>query len=210
MIKAIVFDFDGVLVESVDVKTQAFAALYEKYGQDIVDKVVAHHLAHGGVSRYEKFRHYSREFLGKELDKDEEYSLGMHFSQLVEDAVVNAQFVPGAKEFLEQYYQKLILYVVSGTPDEELKRIVERRNMRHYFKGVYGSPEKKGVLIKQILQYGNYVQDRVLMVGDAITDYKGAVEAGVRFVGRIKDGSTNYFSDISPVISNLEELSNVL
>lgn len=30
---AIVFDFDGVLVESVDVKTQAFATLYSEYGR---------------------------------------------------------------------------------------------------------------------------------------------------------------------------------
>ncbi|MCX5934210.1 MAG: hypothetical protein NTU99_05390, partial [Pseudanabaena sp. LacPavin_0818_WC45_MAG_42_6] len=49
---AIVFDFDGVLVESVDVKTQAFGTLYAEYGDLIVEQVKAYHLLHGGVSRF--------------------------------------------------------------------------------------------------------------------------------------------------------------
>ncbi len=32
MIKAIIFDFDGVIVESVDIKTKAFARLFEHGG----------------------------------------------------------------------------------------------------------------------------------------------------------------------------------
>ena len=55
MIKAIIFDFDGVIAESVNVKTEAFASLYEPYGKDVVNKVEQHHLANGGVSRFEKF-----------------------------------------------------------------------------------------------------------------------------------------------------------
>ena len=34
MIKGIIFDFDGVIVESVSVKTDAFAELYSKYNDD--------------------------------------------------------------------------------------------------------------------------------------------------------------------------------
>src|SRR5687768_6679568 len=42
---AVVLDFDGVLVESVDVKTRAFARLYSRYGSDVEAEVVAYHLA---------------------------------------------------------------------------------------------------------------------------------------------------------------------
>lgn len=38
MIKTIVFDFDGVLVESVEVKTQAFAALFKDKKPEILKK----------------------------------------------------------------------------------------------------------------------------------------------------------------------------
>ena len=45
------FDFDGVLVESVDLKTRAFAALYAEHGTEVADAVVAYHLQHGEIGR---------------------------------------------------------------------------------------------------------------------------------------------------------------
>ena len=64
MVKAIIFDFDGVILESLEIKTNAFKKLYKSYGTDIVDKVAIHHLENGGVSRYEKFKIYHNQFLG--------------------------------------------------------------------------------------------------------------------------------------------------
>src|SRR3989304_1573816 len=58
MIRAIIFDFDGVIVESVDIKTKAFARLFEHEGKVVVEKVVDYHLKNGGVSRFDKFRVY--------------------------------------------------------------------------------------------------------------------------------------------------------
>ena len=182
---ALIFDFDGVLVESVDVKTQAFAALYEQYGPEVVKRVVSYHLDHGGVSRFEKFRHFHQVFLGKPLLDKEEADLGERFSQLVEDEVVASPYVKGAKEFLDTYYQTLPMFVASGTPDAELKRIVARREMTHYFASVHGTPALKGEILRGIVERHGYQRERVLMVGDATTDYKGALEAGVSFLGRV-------------------------
>lgn len=63
MINAILFDFDGVLVESVDVKTRAFADLFKDEEDEIVEKVVNYHLKNSGISRYDKFRYYYKEYL---------------------------------------------------------------------------------------------------------------------------------------------------
>ena len=63
MIKGVIFDFDGVICESVGIKTDGFAMLYEPYGKDVVDKVIKHHLVNGGVSRFEKLRLYHKIFL---------------------------------------------------------------------------------------------------------------------------------------------------
>lgn len=199
---AIVFDFDGVLVESVDVKTRAFAALYEPYGEDVVRQVVAWHLAHGGVSRYEKFRHFHRAFLGRALNQTEEAELGDRFSALVEEAVIAAAWVPGAREFLEDWHARLPLYVASGTPEEELIRIVGRRGMSHFFKGVAGAPSKKGAILRDFLGLSGASPDRMLMVGDAMTDFDGAVEAGVSFLG-IAPAGANPFPPGVPVLPDL-------
>jgi phosphoglycolate phosphatase-like HAD superfamily hydrolase len=204
-VEAIIFDFDGVLVESVDVKTQAFAEMYKQYGPKIVEQVVAYHLEHGGVSRYEKFRYYQETFLGQSLSSSEEKILGDIFSKMVKDAVVNAPWVPGAYEFISEYHQTFALFVASGTPDEEIKEIVSRRDIASYFISVHGAPAEKAAIIRSICEEHGFKNRSVLMVGDAITDYIGARIAGVRFVGRSLDGQATFPSHV-PVIPDIRNL----
>ena len=64
-VKGIIFDFDGVILNSVHVKTDAFAKMYEKYGETIVKRVLTHHLDNVGMSRYEKIKYYHENFLKK-------------------------------------------------------------------------------------------------------------------------------------------------
>lgn len=206
---AIIFDFDGVIVESVDVKTQAFAALYESYGSDVVRDVVAYHLKHGGMSRYDKFRYYHRELLGMELTKDSELELGAKFSTLVEDAVVQAPFVPGAIEFLQKFHDKLNLFVASGTPDDELNRIASKRAITEYFMSLHGSPATKESTINEIIKIHDFEQSRVLMVGDAITDYDAALRTGVNFVWRISKIDEKVPEGVKP-ITDLTELERLI
>lgn len=184
MIRAVAFDFDGVIAESVAVKTQAFARLFEDEGPDVVSQVVAHHLAHGGISRVEKIRHAYREILRRPLSDGRLQLLTDRFRQLVFEGVVEAAWVPGALEAIRVLHARgLSLYVVSGTPEDELREIVSLRALASYFTGVYGSPTTKDVLLSKVL--GDRLQpDELLFVGDAMTDFMGAQATRVRFVGR--------------------------
>ena len=201
----IIFDFDGVLVESVDIKTKAFEGLYYEYGPEIVKRVIGYHLEHGGVSRYEKFRYFHETLLGIPLDEDKKIELADRFSKLVEDAVVDCPFVPGAREFLEDNYKKFALFVASGTPEDELKRIISRRGMSGYFLGTYGAPAKKGDILIKISK--NYHNKTMLMVGDAMTDYQAASQAGIRFIGRVPEYNESPFPGNTEIIRNLTELA---
>jgi len=57
-IQAVFFDFDGVILESVDIKGWAFGKLFEKQHPEHVDEIVAFHHANNGMSRFEKFRNF--------------------------------------------------------------------------------------------------------------------------------------------------------
>ena len=70
MIKAVIFDFDGVLAESLEIKTVAFGKLFEDKGEAVRDKVIKYHLDNSGVSRFEKIRYIYREILKEPLDKE--------------------------------------------------------------------------------------------------------------------------------------------
>ncbi len=181
-IKAIIFDYDGVIAESVNVKTEAFAELYKPWGEKVVQKVVAYHEANGGISRFEKFKIYHKEFLGIELDKNGIDNLARQFSQLVLQKVVDSPYVPGAYEFLSENYNKYNFYISTGTPTSEIEIILKKKGIRKFFKEVYGSPEKKSEHVKKIID--KYQKDEVVFIGDALTDREAARENGIEFIGR--------------------------
>ena len=143
MIKTIIFDFDGVIAESVQVKTNAFIDMYRPHGQDVVQKVFKHNIEHGGVSRFDKFKKYHKEFLGIDLAEQEVEDMAKRFSNLVVDKVISVPYVKGAYEFISKKYKSYDLFISSATPNDEILKIVKARGLLKFFKGVYGSPEKK-------------------------------------------------------------------
>ena len=210
-IKAIIFDFDGVLVESVDVKTRAFARIFEDEGVEVVKKVIDFHLMNGGLSRIRKFRYYYEEILKCSLSEDKLSELCNTFSQLVIDEVINSPYVNGAKEFLEKYHCDIDLYVASGTPEGELREIVRCREMDVYFKDIYGSPRQKGEIANSILQENGYNSSEVIFIGDSITDLNGAQDAGIGFIGRVADSGNDPFAGMGvKAIKDLNDLEGIM
>jgi phosphoglycolate phosphatase-like HAD superfamily hydrolase len=192
-IKAIIFDFDGVIVESMDLKTQAFIHLFGSYPEGILKKVVKLHLDNGGMSRYEKFRIIYKDYLKKDLSDVEEKRLCADFSKFCFEKMLECPYVNGAEEFIKNNFSKYMFFIVSGTPDEEINRIVDKRGLRKYFKGVWGTPGKKGELTKMILKNYNLKNNEVAFIGDAPTDYISAQEAKVNFIARINPAEYNPF-----------------
>ena len=205
-IEAIVFDFDGVLAESVHIKGDAFVELYNNENAEIQNKVLAHHNENGGISRYDKIRHYEKVLCNREVTEQRIMEIAQDFSDIVEDLVVKSPWVSGAKDFLDKYYKTIPFYVASATPEIELKRIVKKRNMEHYFKAVYGTPKKKHEHITSIITDNNYKNQHTFMIGDAITDYNSAKESGVQFIGRNLPKQISPFPENTVIMDDLTQL----
>ena len=210
MIQAVVFDFDGVLVESTEIKTDAFRSLFSDW-PDFLDSIIQYHLAHQGVSRYDKFRHIYRHILKRPLSPNEEIELGKRFQALVLERVVRAPWVPGALPCLEWCLGRSPLYLASGTPQEELEMIIHQRAMERYFVAVYGSPRHKVDILKEIVLRLGAEPPAVVFVGDSRTDYESAKAVGVRFVLRIKGSADGVMlGEGIPTITKLTELASYL
>ena len=181
--QAFFFDFDGVLADSVEVKTRAFAKLFERYGPDVEAKVVEHHRNNGGMTRIDKFYHYYQEFLGKPLDKAELQRLCNDFSRLVVDEVVSAPEIPGAENFLKKWHNSVKCFMVSATPDDEIKEIVKRRGIDIYFHEILGSSCSKSDNVNYLLNKYELAPRQCLFFGDAESDYRAATASEVNFIG---------------------------
>lgn len=205
--KAIIFDFDGVLADSVDIKGKAFRKMYEHHGDEIADRVYDHHMKNGGVSRREKFVVYEKEFFDKDLSPAELEKMCQKFSDIVTSMVIEADEITGAAYFLEKYQEKLPLHVASATPYDELIDIIRKRKMQGYFKSIKGSPAKKSDNILAILQDDGLEPEDVVMIGDSKTDYDAALTAGVDFIGVGDDAFLRENSRV--MIADLTELEGL-
>lgn len=181
--QAFIFDFDGVLVDSVQVKTEAYRKMFSPFGEDIAERVVQHHLRHGGLSRFEKFRYYYREFLQQPLEESDVDRLAAEFSSLVVQAVVAAPEIPGATGFLEDFAGKVRFFINSGTPEGELKDILRRRGWETRFLEVRGSPQSKQKNLEMILKQHALTPSQCLFFGDSPSDYEAATAMKVPFLG---------------------------
>jgi len=205
--QAIFFDFDGVIVESIDIKVQAFQDLYSEHGQDIVRKVVAHHKAHEGISRVIKIKKCHRELLGIDLNEADHLTLCQEYATIVEEKVVHCDGVAGAVEFLKTHDGRDRFFVASGTPEDELRRITARRDLDRFFSGVYGSPKTKDVIVTEILNRFGYDATQCLFIGDAMTDHDAALATNVPFIGRVGEGRHNPFPEGTRIIRDMTELN---
>lgn len=211
MIKNIIFDFDGVLAESVNVKTEAFRALYLPFGEEFANRVVEHHLRNGGVSRFEKFKIYHAQWLGLDVTEELMAQLTRQFSILVLEGVVHAPEVLGARKFLELYKNNCRMWIISGTPTEEMKEITKRRQIDHYFEEIFGSPTVKTAWTKYIIDNWHLKADETLFVGDAESDYDAAIQNRVHFILRQTEENAPIFIDFTGFkIHDLTQLDQMI
>jgi beta-phosphoglucomutase len=208
----IILDFDGVILESVAIKTEAYRELFSAY-PEYVDRILVYHLENLGTSRFDKIRFIYDHILGRDLPAGEFQRLLTRYADLVREKVLQAPFVPGALEFLERFHRRLPLYIVSATPQDEIRLIVKERGLSRFFRGVYGSPRKKVESMREIIETSGTDPKSALYVGDAMNDLHAAESLGLRFVGRVAEGEKNPFPgdrSIELVVKDLHELGDYL
>ncbi|MDG1682450.1 MAG: HAD family hydrolase [Flavobacteriaceae bacterium] len=194
-IKNIFFDFDGVIAESVSAKTDAFEEMYLPYGKDIATKVVEYHKLHGGVSRYEKFKYFHKEFLNELINQDKIDELAIQFSNIVLDKVINSDEVSGANYFIEKYHTKFQFWVITGTPTTEIELIAEKRKLTSFFIGLHGSPKNKRYWTENLIKKHNLKRDEIIFLGDATTDMDAANFSKTHFALRENEENKEIFKD---------------
>ena len=181
---SIVFwDFDGVIKDSVTVKSDAFEQLFMPYGGELARRVRQHHEANGGVSRYEKIPTYLA-WAGEPASSERVAEVCAAFSRLVWDAVINSPWVPGVREYLQRYYTHQRFVLVTATPQEEAQQILLAVELAQYFQAVHGAPTTKSAAIRAVLGSARCDREEALMVGDSESDLSAAEANRVAFLLR--------------------------
>jgi len=189
-----IMDFDGVILDSNEIKIIAYKKTIEKFENSIIEEFIKYHIQNPGISRYVKFRYLYENILNKSYTENDINLLADTFSKLVAEEILRVPMINGAKEFLEKYYQNNDIYVVSGTPEIELKDIVEKRNLKKYFKAIYGAPVFKKEHIANIIKNNSEIsRENFYFFGDGSTDYFAANANDIAFIGVLNQHNRELF-----------------
>ena len=182
--KQVVFwDFDGVIKDSVEVKSAGYEGLFLSYGKEVVKKVREHHNAHGGISRYEKIPLYLS-WAGEPVTDDQVEEFCVRFSHLVQQAVIESPWVPGVLEYLQANHTSQFFILITATPQEEIKQILCAIGSNKFFREVHGAPTAKAMVVQDVMSRLRFNSDEALVVGDSATDLRAAEENNVAFLLR--------------------------
>ena len=181
--RIIFWDFDGVIKDSVMIKSLGYERLFAPYGTDIVEKVRQHHNVHGGISRYEKIPLYLG-WAGEPTTIDRVQTFCERFSDLVLQAVIEAPWVPGVCEYLQAHHTNQSFVLITATPQEEIEQILHALKITHCFCEVHGAPTAKTAVVSDVLERLHCLPEQALVVGDSDTDLSAAEENNVVFLLR--------------------------
>jgi len=177
------WDFDGVIKDSVEVKTSAYENLFLPFGHEVANRVRQHHESNGGISRFDKIPLYLT-WAGELATPALTVEFCDRFSKLVLQAVIDSPWVPGGREYLMQYFTQQYFVLVTATPQEEIEQILAVLDVADCFREVHGAPTKKASAIKSVLSRLECAPEHALMIGDAETDLLAAQENSVPFLLR--------------------------
>ncbi len=210
MIKAVFLDFDGVIMDSMDLKLDSYCyALSEfQFPRDEIRKIQT---ASAGLSRFKVIPLMYTALTGKSMPEDLfQHSLEL-FTHHDEDARAKMVLKQGTMGFFE-YAQKaeLPLSIVTGTPQEVIDKTLEFHSLRTIFAQVKGSPGSKPLHLQTLLRYFECSPTQTLYIGDAIMDQEASRSVGIPFVG-INNGDNPFKSDyLWAELPHLGELTSLL
>ncbi|MCX6077379.1 MAG: HAD hydrolase-like protein [Campylobacterales bacterium] len=184
MIKNILWDFDGVILDSMKIKGDGFVALFDAYEKEKVKLLEEYHYANGGVSRFEKIKYFFNSILGQEISKEMIEEFAFKFATIIEQKLYDkSNLIEETLNFIENNYQKYNFHIVSGAEHDELNELCKYFELSKYFKSIDGSPTKKDILVKNILKKYEYKKEETVLIGDAMTDYNASAANEIKFYG---------------------------
>lgn len=205
MIKNILWDFDGVIIDSLAIRDYGFREIFKEFDKQSVDKLIQYHNYNGGLSRFHKIEYFFNEILKQNITQDEILQYANKFTTIMRQELCNPEYlIANTIQFIKDNYENYNFHIVSGSEHNELNFLCQKLDLSQYFISINGSPTPKNQLIKNLLESYNYNINQTILIGDSINDYEAASINKIGFYGfnneNLKDKSKIYIEDWNNLI----------
>ncbi len=173
-VKNIVFDFNGTIIDDVDICL------------NLLNKMLEENNHKGNISKerylqifdFPIIEYYQR--AGFDFSKDDFKSLSSQFDKEYREYFPNLKPFDDVVSFIKKYYQKYNLYILSATRQDLLIDEVKQLNLEKYFKGIIGINNiyaySKLEAAKEFFKQHQLEFNSTLFIGDTIHDNQVAKE----------------------------------
>ncbi|MDD5131494.1 MAG: HAD hydrolase-like protein [bacterium] len=207
MVKVVIFDFDGVLIDSNAIKREAYYQIFASLDN-----------SRGAISaclqeeregdRYHVIRRILQR-LCPQAGEEEVSSYAKNYGIICEARTSTCREIPGASACLDCLAGKYDLYINSATYEDSLRRVVYKRGWDHYFREVLGSPRTKVENLARIMKCQKVAGQEMVFIGDSQRDLNAAQTCGCHFVG-IKNADNDFKAKNLVLLDDLYTLDKVI
>ena len=181
--KTIVFDCDGVVLNSNRTKIDAYFAVAKRMGGSDAQAqaLVDHHVAKGSFPRNGKIEYYLNEIVKQPITPTLTQQYLEAFDDILDVTLMQCEVAPDLHK-LKAYTSQAAWMLLSGGDQAELRKIFARRHLADLFDvGIFGGPDTKDIVLAREVANKN-IQFPALFVGDSKYDHQAATKAGLDFV----------------------------
>lgn len=182
--KNVLWDFDGVILDSMEVRDIGFVEIFKGFDSKMVDELLDFHRTNGGWSRYVKIEHFLKNIAKVEYDQNKVVEYAERFSKIMKIELVKKKYlIQDSVEFIRQNHSKTNYHIVSGSDHKELNYLCKELGIADCFLSIQGSPTPKIKLVKDLLSANNYLIYETCLIGDSINDLEAAQSNSIAFFG---------------------------
>ncbi len=178
----IIFDCDGVILNSNFKKIEAYRNAALEYGASSVqaEELVNHHIELTGISRYIKFEYFLKEIMSEKITDEAMKKLVNYLNEQVLELLKDCEVTSGLRE-LKNKTKDISWMVASGGDQEELRYLFKKNKIDFFFsEGIYGSPSSKHEIIEKKIKNKNFYP--ALFLGDSLYDIQTAKKYNLDFI----------------------------
>ena len=182
--KTIIFDCDGVILNSNEIKTESFRKALKNYDSKLVNQFINFHKLNGGISRYEKIKVFLNDLVPKyniSIQNDSYEEILSRYSHYCKDSLKNAEVAKGLF-YLREITNSTKWLIISGGDQNELRDTFFHKKIDYFFNGgIFGSPDSKDeIIVREVLNKN--ILKPALFIGDSKLDYFAANSNNLDFI----------------------------
>ena len=183
-IKVIFWDFDGVILDSMEIRDYGFKEIFKAFRQTEIDLLLDYHRLNGGLSRYVKIRYFFEEIMKRAISEKEILDYASRFSMIMKEALTNKDnLILDSVNFIKKNHKNYCFHIVSGSDQIELRFLCNALQLDSFFISINGSPTAKTKLVKDLILEYDYESKECCLIGDSINDFEAALENDIVFFG---------------------------